>query len=59
MKNEITKLFSKEMDRRDFLKHVGLAVIMFFGINTMVETLSGKQFSDGQVPGYGDTNYGN
>lgn len=55
MKNEITKLFSKEMDRRDFIKHVGLAVIMFFGITTIVETLNG---SGPGSPGYGETNYG-
>ena len=59
MKNELAKLTNKEMDRRSFLQHVGFGIVMLLGLANLVDALGKFQMSDKNVPGYGDTNYGN
>ena len=35
----VRSLLDKEMDRRDFLKHVGILILALLGITTLLETL--------------------
>ena len=35
----VRSLLNKEMDRRDFLKHVGVLILALFGITALFETL--------------------
>ncbi len=63
MKENAEKLLHKEMDRKDFLKHVGIAIIMITGASTIIGALL-RQKSTAQQPtqpttkGYGRITYG-
>ena len=39
MKNEITKLLSKPMDRKAFLQHVGVALLAVTGITGLLAAI--------------------
>lgn len=39
MKNEITKLLSKPMDRKAFLQHVGVALLAITGITGLLTAI--------------------
>jgi len=41
MKNEIDQLLQKEMDRRAFLKHVGVGFAVITGAAAVLKTLNG------------------
>lgn len=57
VKGDFQNLLSKEMDRRDFLKHVGVGFVALTGVATLVKTMGG--FSAGKrVGGYGGSAYG-
>lgn len=43
IKNQVAQLLQKEMDRKDFLKHVGIAAAVMVGIPTILKTLSQLQ----------------
>ncbi|MEO5691440.1 MAG: hypothetical protein ABIQ64_04595 [Candidatus Saccharimonadales bacterium] len=58
MKNEITNLFNTPMDRGAFLKHIGLAAVLFLGINNLIQVLGRGQVTSQNVSGYGATDYG-
>lgn len=60
MKNEIQKLLQKDMDRRDFLKHVGIGFIAIAGFTTVIKTLTTLNNSpkDIATTGYGSSVYG-
>lgn len=59
MKDEFTALLDKEMDRKDFLKHVGIGFAVITGAATMLKTLNGfgtsstNKSSSGSAAGYG------
>ena len=61
MKNEITTLMTKPMDRKDFLKHVGIVVLAVTGVTGLLAALnhgvSGVP-SQTQHGGYGGSRYG-
>jgi len=57
VKKDFDDLLQKQMDRRDFLKHVGIGFVALTGVATILKTLStlsGKQ----QGVGYGASAYG-
>lgn len=67
MKDEFSALLEKEMDRKDFLKHVGIGFAVITGAATMLKTLNGfgttsgkKSFGSagGYGYGYGASAYG-
>ena len=62
MNKQIDTILTTEMDRRDFLKHVGLAIIAVMGISGLISTL-GKFGQPAQARqqtnrGYGRNTYG-
>lgn len=63
IKQNIAKLLDTEMERKDFLKLVGLGVIAATGVTqilkTLTQTQSAKHSSSGPVSlSYGATTYG-
>ncbi len=47
------------MDRKDFLKHVGLAIIAVMGVSAMLQSLGMfGQSADSKTRGYGSSPYG-
>ena len=54
----IAKLLEKPMDRKDFLRHVGLGFALLLGGNMIVRTIFGLQKSSPQASGYGASPYG-
>lgn len=64
LKKNIATLLESEMDRKDFLKTLGIAVAAFTGATAAIKTvtshtamLSGNQAKQGAV-GYGSSFYG-
>ena len=58
MKKDLDNLLQKQMDRRDFLKHVGIGFVALTGISTLVKTLSTVSSPKAQTAGYGASVYG-
>jgi len=60
MKNEIDALLQKEMDRKDFLKHVGVGFVALTGVAALLKTLNGfgGNARTRQTVGYGSATYG-
>lgn len=58
MKNDLNNLLSKEMDRTDFLKHVGIAVIAMTGFASIVRALGGFNSHKAVSNGFGSGSYG-
>jgi hypothetical protein len=57
MQKDLTNLLSKEMDRRAFLKHVGIGVIALTGVSTILKTMNDLTPQRRSV-GYGASAYG-
>lgn len=66
MKAQLNTILNKEMDRKDFLRHVGVAVMMFAGGGAIMQAIGSLQ-TGGRTPapasrpasyGYGSTPYG-
>lgn len=55
--NNITKLLTKEMDRKDFLKYSGGVLLAVIGVTGLLNTLS-KVGNDDRKGGYGTSAYG-
>jgi hypothetical protein len=55
-------LLEKEMDRKDFLKHVGVAMVALTGVSALFKTLlqhpTGQTASHPRPMGYGSMAYG-
>jgi len=47
MKNNIDTLLQKEMDRKGFIKHVGIGFAAILGVTTVLKTLNAMTSSDG------------
>jgi len=61
VKDELQKLMQKDMDRRSFMKHVGIGFAGIIGITGAIKTLSGlNQTGSNQhvLSGYGSSVYG-
>ncbi len=58
MKQEISTLLAKKMDRKDFLRHVGIAVVAATGFGAVMKSLNSGGSSKSQHVGYGDSAYG-
>jgi hypothetical protein len=63
VKENLNKLMEKELDRKDFLKHVGIAVVMVSGAGAIISALL-RHKNVTQTPNasvndnYGSINYG-
>ncbi len=60
MKQELDTLLNKKMDRKDFLKHVAIAVVALTGVGALLKTLAPapKQAPAVSHNGYGASVYG-
>jgi len=60
MQNDVQNLLQKEMDRKDFLKHVGIGFAAILGFTTILKTLSTLSTSGQkkQTVGYSSGAYG-
>jgi hypothetical protein len=54
----IKKLFSKEMDRKQFLAHVGAGVLTVVGVSGLTKTLVDFTGRQTRESGYGSSAYG-
>jgi hypothetical protein len=57
IQNDMQKLLQKEMDRKDFIKHVGIGFAAILGITTILKTISTMSGSQKTV-GYSSGVYG-
>ena len=57
---DTTQLLQKEMDRKDFLKHVGIGVIALTGLSAVLKTLIQQPTASKSASqaGYGGSAYG-
>jgi hypothetical protein len=55
---DISKLLQKEMDRKDFLKHTGLAVLALTGVAAALKLFVDKPTQTSGPLDYGDSAYG-
>jgi len=59
MKNDVEKLLQKQMDRKDFIKHVAIGFAALAGVSAIAKTLSTMTNSGKtQSTGYGSSVYG-
>jgi hypothetical protein len=60
MKDQLQTLLNKEMSRKEFLQHVGAALLMLFGISGLINSLTHKTTQTNRVQniGYGSSAYG-
>ena len=59
IKQEVGVLLAKKMDRKDFLRHVGVAVVAATGFGAVLRAMSGNDAAKGHaVVGYGSSVYG-
>lgn len=62
LKENLNELLAKEMDRKDFLKHVGVAVVAVTGVAGVLNVLTGQRFGglgrSTTSNGYGSMSYG-
>jgi hypothetical protein len=57
MQQDLTNLLSKEMDRRDFLKHVAFGLVALTGMSTFLKAMSDMSPQHRNI-GYGASAYG-
>lgn len=57
MKNDLNVLLEKEMDRREFLKHVGIGLIALTGASALLKALNGAS-APRRTSGFGAGAYG-
>ena len=57
MSDNLHNLLNQEMDRKQFLLTIGLAIVSLLGISTIIHLLSGKHPNQNLL-GYGSTDYG-
>jgi hypothetical protein len=58
IQNEMQSLLQKKMDRRDFLKHVGIGFAAILGIGTLIRAMSSMNNGQKQTVGYSAGAYG-
>lgn len=58
MKNDLNSLLAKEMDRREFLKHIGIGVVALTGASALLKTLNSISGPTRRTSGFGSGAYG-
>lgn len=58
MKNDLNSLLAKEMDRKEFLKHVGIGLVALTGASALLNALNGVSAPRRRTAGYGSSAYG-
>lgn len=58
MKNDLNMLLEKEMDRREFLRHVGVGLVALTGVAGILKALNGASSTPRRTSGYGSSAYG-
>lgn len=60
LKIDTATLLQKEMDRKDFLKHIGIGIIALSGLSAVLRTLVQQPTASKSVQqvGYGGSAYG-
>jgi len=64
IKQQMSDLLQKEMDRKDFLKHMGVAAVALIGVPAVIKALTQATDSSTRSPstknslGYGSSAYG-
>jgi hypothetical protein len=56
VKTDIEQLLQKQMDRKDFMKHTGIALLALSGVSGLLKTLLHTQTQSSL--GYGSSVYG-
>ena len=61
IKQEFTTLLAKKMDRKDFLKYVGIAIVATSGLGAAIKALGNSADTSSQThkPASSSTDYGN
>lgn len=54
--DRLANILETPMDRKDFLRHMGLGAMVLVGSNLIIRTIFGQQKS--QPKGYGSSAYG-
>jgi len=58
IQNEVHALLQKKMDRRDFIKHVGIGFAAVLGIGAVIRAMSSMNGSNKSTVGYSTGVYG-
>jgi hypothetical protein len=58
IQNDMQSLLQKEMDRKDFLKHVGIGFAAIMGITTVLKTINALGGQKSHAVGYSSGVYG-
>lgn len=60
MKDELNSLLQKKMDRKDFLKHVGIGFITITGVTTVLKSMNNLADTkkSGKALSYSSGSYG-
>lgn len=58
IQNDMQNLLRKEMDRKDFLKHVGIGFAAIIGITTVLKTVNSLSGNKQNTVGYSSGAYG-
>ena len=58
LQKNVTHLTDKEMDRRDFIKHVGIGFLALTGVAAIIKTIGTMGGNEAQTIGYGSGAYG-
>ena len=57
MKKDLQQLLDKQVDRKDFLKHVGFGIVALTGVTALTKSLNGFGVKQ-QASGFGAGVYG-
>lgn len=58
MKKDLHELLAKEVDRKDFLKHVGFGLVALTGVTALTKSIAGFGSNQAQRSGFGAGVYG-
>lgn len=58
LQNDVQTLLQKKMDRREFIKHVGIGFAALVGVSAVLRTMSSMGGNNQQSVGYGSSTYG-
>ncbi len=58
LQSEVQTLLQKKMDRREFIKHVGIGFAALLGVTSVLRSMSSMNGNKQQSVGYGSSVYG-
>ena len=58
LQSDVQALLQKKMDRREFIKHVGIGFAALVGVSAVLRTMSSLNGNKQQSVGYGASVYG-